>query len=58
MMRRSRAPLRIRFGGGSICVSPYIEECSECVLGSTINKDAYATLVHREKPEISVQSLD
>ncbi|MCX8174408.1 MAG: GHMP kinase [Thermoplasmata archaeon] len=58
MMIRSKAPLRISFGGGGTDVSPYIEERGGCVLSSTINKFAYATLVPVETPGISVQSLD
>ncbi|MGB9636270.1 MAG: GHMP kinase [Thermoplasmata archaeon] len=58
MMIRSKAPLRISFGGGGTDVSPYIEERGGCVLSSTINKFAYATLVPSEKSGISVQSLD
>jgi len=58
MMIRSKAPLRISFGGGGTDVSPYIEERGGCVLSSTINKYAYATLVPVDKPGISVHSLD
>lgn len=58
MIIRSKAPLRISFGGGGTDVPPYPEERGGAVLNSTINKYAYATLIPRENGEIEVHSLD
>lgn len=58
MFIRSKAPLRISFGGGGTDVSPYPEEKGGAVLSTTINKYAYCTLVEREDDSINVKSLD
>jgi D-glycero-alpha-D-manno-heptose-7-phosphate kinase len=58
MIVRSKAPLRISFGGGGTDVSPYFEEFGGAVLSTTINKYAYATLSTRDDPSITVNSLD
>ena len=55
---RSRAPLRISFGGGGTDVSPYIEQKGGAVLNTTIDKYAYATLVTRDDRLVKVKSLD
>ena len=55
---RSKAPLRISFGGGGTDVSPYIEERGGVVLNTTINKYAYAVLKPRSDNKINVKSLD
>lgn len=58
MMIRSKAPLRISFGGGGTDVSPYKDERGGAVLSATIDKYAYGTLRTNEDRRIQVQSLD
>jgi len=55
---RSKAPLRISFGGGGTDVSPYPEEKGGITLSSTIDKFAYCTLATRNDNHINVKSLD
>lgn len=55
---RSRAPLRISFGGGGTDVPPYPEEQGGAVLSTTIGKYAYCTLMARQDDSINVRSLD
>jgi D-glycero-alpha-D-manno-heptose-7-phosphate kinase len=55
---RSRAPLRISFGGGGTDVPPYSEERGGAVLNTTINKYAYCTIFPRSDKNIRVRSLD
>ena len=58
MIIRSKAPLRISFGGGGTDVPPYPEERGGVTLNTTINKYAYATLIPSTDGEIKVTSLD
>lgn len=58
MVIRGRAPLRISFGGGGTDVSPFCEEKGGAILGSTINKYAYCSIIPREDDQIIVHSLD
>ena len=58
MIFRSKAPLRISFGGGGTDVSPYCEEKGGAVLSTTIDKFAYCTLIRRNDNIINVESLD
>jgi len=58
MIIRSKAPLRISFGGGGTDVSPYPEERGGVTLSTTIDKYAYCTLATRDDNSINVQSLD
>ncbi|MDI6856040.1 MAG: GHMP kinase [Candidatus Thermoplasmatota archaeon] len=58
MIVRSKAPLRISFGGGGTDVEPYPSERGGAVLSATINKHAYATLIPSKKDEVVVRSLD
>jgi len=58
MIVRSKAPLRISFGGGGTDVSPYPEERGGITLSTTIDKYAYCTLATRRDDLINVQSLD
>jgi D-glycero-alpha-D-manno-heptose-7-phosphate kinase len=55
---RSKAPLRISFGGGGTDVLPYLEEKGGAVLSTTIDKYAYCTLAGRADDSINVKSLD
>jgi D-glycero-alpha-D-manno-heptose-7-phosphate kinase len=55
---RSKAPLRISFGGGGTDVSPYFEERGGCVLSATIDRYSYATLIPCPDNSVSVHSLD
>jgi len=58
MTIRSRAPLRISFGGGGTDVPPYPEEHGGAVLSTTIGKYAFCTLIERLDDSINVRSLD
>ncbi|MBI1367285.1 MAG: GHMP kinase [Planctomycetes bacterium] len=59
MIIRSRAPLRLSFGGGGTDVSPYMDERGGAVLSVTIDKYAYASMrVSGGEPGMSVHSLD
>jgi len=55
---RSRAPLRISFGGGGTEVEPYLSERGGVVLNTTIDRYAYGTLRLRDDRQISITSLD
>ncbi len=58
MIFRSRAPLRISFGGGGTEVEPYLSERGGVVLNTTIDRYAYGTLRLRDDRQISITSLD
>lgn len=58
MVIRSKAPLRISFGGGGTDVAPFCEEEGGAIIGSTINKYAYCSIVPRDDNQIIVHSLD
>lgn len=58
MIIRSRAPLRISFGGGGTDVSPYIEQKGGAVINTTIDKYAFATLTSRDDTLVKAKSLD
>lgn len=58
MVIRGRAPLRVSFGGGGTDVAPFCEKQGGAILGSTINKYAYCSIVPREDDQIVVHSLD
>ena len=58
MIIRSKAPLRISFGGGGTDISPYHEERGGVVLCVTIDKYAYSTLITRPDDSVNVKSLD
>jgi len=58
MVIRSKAPLRISFGGGGTDVSPYREERGGVVLSTTIDKYCYASLTPRDDDQVCIRSLD
>ncbi len=58
MVIRGRAPLRVSFGGGGTDVAPFCERQGGAIIGSTINKYAYCSIVPREDDQIIVHSLD
>lgn len=58
MVIRGRAPLRISFGGGGTDVEPFCLRQGGAILGSTINKYAYCSIIPREDDQIIVHSLD
>lgn len=58
MVIRGRAPLRVSFGGGGTDVAPFCVEQGGAIIGSTINKYAYCSIVPREDNQIIVHSLD
>lgn len=58
MIYRGRAPLRISFGGGGTDVAPFCETQGGAIIGSTINKYAYCSIVPRDDEQVIVHSLD
>ncbi len=58
MVIRGRAPLRVSFGGGGTDVEPFCVEQGGAIIGSTINKYAYCSIIPREDDQIIVHSLD
>ncbi len=58
MIIRSRAPLRITFGGGGTDIPPYDIEHTGLCLGATIDKYVYSSLIPRESPKIEINSWD
>ena len=55
---RGRAPLRVSFGGGGTDVEPFCVEQGGAIIGSTINKYAYCSIIPRDDDQITVHSLD
>lgn len=58
MIIRGKAPLRISFGGGGTDIEPFCVEKGGAILGSTINKYAYCSIIPKDTDEITVHSLD
>jgi D-glycero-alpha-D-manno-heptose-7-phosphate kinase len=58
MIIRSRAPVRITFGGGGTDIPPYDKEYRGLCLGATIDKYVYSSLTPRERPDIEIVSWD
>ena len=58
MIIRGRAPLRVSFGGGGTDVEPFCVDKGGAIIGSTINKYAYCSILPKEDDQITVHSLD
>ncbi len=58
MIVRSRAPVRISFGGGGTDVPPYCDERGGCTVSATISKFVYGTLKLRDDKNIFINSAD
>ena len=58
MIVRSRAPLRISFGGGGTDVSPYPETFGGAVISTTIDRYAYVTIKPNNENSIRIISQD
>lgn len=58
MIIRSRAPVRIAYGGGGTDLAPFCKDHGGCVLSSTINKYIYVTLVPRNDKNVNIISVD
>jgi len=55
---RSRAPVRIAFGGGGTDLAPFCNDFGGCIISSTINKYIYVTLVPRDDNNVNIISVD
>lgn len=55
---RSRAPLRVSFGGGGTDVAPFSTQHGGCVLSTTIDRATYCTVRPRDDRTIRVHSRD
>ncbi len=58
MVIRSRAPLRLAFGGGGTDVAPYADERGGFVLNATINLYAWVSIVPNDSQVVRLRSLD
>ncbi len=55
---RSRAPVRITFGGGGTDISPYDKKFGGLCVGAAINHYVYCSLKLRKDPSIQITSWD
>lgn len=53
---RSRAPIRITFGGGGTDINPYDEKQGGVCVNATIDRYVYSTLKLRDDKKINIQS--
>ena len=58
MIIRSRAPVRISFGGGGTDLAPYCNIYGGVVLSATINKYVYVTIIPNDTKKIKIISVD
>jgi D-glycero-alpha-D-manno-heptose-7-phosphate kinase len=58
MIIKSRAPVRITFGGGGTDISPYDRQYTGLCLGATIDKYVYSSLTPRDGSGIEINSCD
>lgn len=58
MILRSRAPIRIDFGGGWTDVAPFCHKENGAVVNATINRYTYVTLIPRRDKKIRIISAD
>jgi len=58
MIIRAKAPLRVSFCGGGTDVSPYPEEKGGCVISTTIDRYAWASVTELEDAVLNILSQD
>jgi len=58
MIIRSRAPVRVSFGGGGTDLSPYCDLYGGVVLNGTITRYIYVTLIPNNSKKIKIISVD
>ena len=58
MIIRSKAPLRVSFGGGGTDMPPYCIDHGGCVINTTIDRYIYVTIEPRNDKKIRVISID
>lgn len=58
MIIRSKAPFRVSFGGGGTDMAPYCIDHGGCVISTTIDRHAHASISPRQDDNINVFSPD